>query len=233
MSQPFSFRRPSDDSIREALDRQRAAPFTYEHVGAIEREHPAGYLRNEVKVRLGTGQAVYESAVAAMRRWQQFDVGWVELCWPSIVPERGAVVGVLARVWGVWALSVTRIVDVIEETSPRRRFAVIYGTLPQHVETGEELFQIEWDPDDDTVWYEVRAFYRPHHPLARWTWPLVSHLPRRFVRQSAGALQRAIQTDGPGKLVNRSADDPARPVAATRKRRTAKDANKGEKGNRQ
>lgn len=193
----FTFRRPTDEAVLAALESQRDAPFSYEYVGAIEREWPAGFLRNEVRVRLGAGRASYESAVAAMRRWQQFDVGWVELCWPSTTPAPGAMVGVLARAYGMWALSVTRIVDVIEETNPRRRFAVIYGTLPQHVECGEERFQIEWNPHDDSVWYEVQAFYRLHHPLARCVGPLVGHLPKKFLRESAGALQRAMQSDVP------------------------------------
>lgn len=191
----FSLRRPGDVNIRETLERHRHVPFSYREVGAIEREHPAGYLRNEVRFQVGTGAAAYDAAVAALRHWKQFDVGWVQLCWPSTTPAPGAVMGVLAHVFGVWALSVTRVVDVIEETSPRRRFAVIYGTLPQHVECGEERFQVEYHPDDNSVWYEVRAFYRLHHPLVRWTRPLVGHLPHRFLRQSAVAMQRAVAAD--------------------------------------
>jgi uncharacterized protein (UPF0548 family) len=188
----FSLRRPTDSDVQRVLDMQRNAPFTYAEVGAIEHGIPAGYLRNHVRVQLGAGQRTYDAAVSALGRWRQFDVGWVDLCWPTTEPVPGALVGVLAHVWGVWALSVSRIVAVIDATSPRRRFAVIYGTLPQHVETGEERFQIEWDRSDDSVWYEVEAFYRPHHPLVRWTWPLVGHIPHQFLLESATALQRAI-----------------------------------------
>jgi uncharacterized protein (UPF0548 family) len=194
-SRVFSFRKPSDDEIRATLDAQHEAPFTYAEVGAIEGEVPAGYLRNHVRVRLGAGERTYEAAVSALRQWRQFEVGWVELCWPTTTPAAGALVGVMAHVWGVWALSVSRIVTVINETGPQWRYAVIYGTLPQHAETGEERFQIEWDRSDDSVWYEVQAFYRPHHPLVRWTWPLVGHVPRKFVRESAAAIQRAICRD--------------------------------------
>lgn len=188
----FSLRKPTESHVRRVLDAQRDLPFTYADVGAIEQGIPAGYLRNHVRVHVGTGQRTFDAALSALTHWRQFDVGWVELCWPTTRPVAGAVVGVLARVWGVWALSVSRIVAVIDEDGPRRRFAVIYGTLPQHVETGEERFQIEWDRRDDSVWYEVEAFYRPHHPLVRWMWPLVGHIPRRFLQESATALQRAI-----------------------------------------
>lgn len=192
MSRVFSLRRPTESHIRRVLDTQRDAPFTYPEVGAIEHQFPAGYLRNHVRVQLGAGQGTYDAAVSALSRWRQFEVGWVELCWPTTIPAAGAQVGVLARVWGVWALSVSRIVAVIDEDGPQRRFAIIYGTLPQHVETGEERFQIVWNHSDDSVWYEVEAFYRPHHPLVRRTWPLVGHFPRKFLRESAIALQRAI-----------------------------------------
>lgn len=192
MSRVFTLRRPTDDQVRSALEARQDAPFTYPHVGAIEVECPPGYLRNSVRVQLGTGERTYAAAVSALQNWRQFDVGWVDLCWPTTNPTAGAVVGVLAHVWGVWALSISRIIAVIDEREPRHRYAVIYGTLPQHAETGEERFQIEWDRSDDSVWYEVQAFYRPYHPLVRWTWPLVRHIPRRFVRESAAAMQRAI-----------------------------------------
>ncbi|MBL8851734.1 MAG: DUF1990 domain-containing protein [Planctomycetaceae bacterium] len=189
----FSLRQPTDDDIRRALDAQSRKPFTYAQVGAIEGAWPAGFLTNRVKVPLGTGKAVFDAAATALRNWRQFDVDWVRLCWPSIAPEPGAQVGILARACGVWALSVSRIVAVIDEcdASPAR-YAIIYGTLPQHVECGEERFQIEWNRDDDTVWYDVQAFYRPHHPLVRWTWPLTRRFPRKFLRESAEAMRRAV-----------------------------------------
>lgn len=189
----FSLRRPIDAHIRRVLEAQRDLPFTYSDVGAIERGTPAGYLRNSTRAELGSGENLYASAVSALCAWQQFNVGWVELCWPTTVPEPGAVVGVLARAWGVWALSVSRIIDVIDEQTDRgRRFAIIYGTLPQHVESGEERFQMTWNRSDDSVCYDVQAFFRPQHPLVRWGWPVLQRFPRRFVRESADAMRRAL-----------------------------------------
>jgi uncharacterized protein (UPF0548 family) len=196
MSSVFSLRKPTAAAVRAVLDEQGNRPLTYPDVGTVEQGTPAGYLTNSVRIHLGSGELVFEAAVAALRKWQQFDVGWVELCWPTTVPEVGAVVGVLARAWGVWALSVSRIVAVIDERGEQsRRFAVIYGTLPQHVESGEERFLIEWNRSDDSVWYDVQAFFRPHHPLVRWGWPLLQRYPRKFVRESAEAMRRAIRVE--------------------------------------
>lgn len=194
MSGVFSLRKPSIEAVHRVLDAQRDRPFTYREVGAIENRIPPGYLRHATRARIGAGESTFETAVAALRTWKQFDVGWVELCWPGTALAAGEVVGVLARALGVWALSVSRIIAVIDERSAGgRRFAVIYGTLPQHVETGEERFQIEWNRADDAVWYDVQAFYRPYHPLVRAAWPVVRRFPRKFVRESAEALQRAIR----------------------------------------
>jgi uncharacterized protein (UPF0548 family) len=182
------------------LEEQRPMPFTYADVGAIEREWPAGFLTNKVRLQLGTGERVFNAAVTALQGWRQFEVNWVELCWPSTAPEVGAQVGVLAHVWGVWALSVSRIVAVIDERdAARSRYAVIYGTLPQHVECGEERFQIEWNRTDDSVWYDVQAFYRPHHPLVRRTWPLTKGFPRKFLRESGEAMMRDCETASDGR----------------------------------
>lgn len=201
----FRLRRLTDAEVRRVLEEQRAVPFTYPEVGAIEQGTPAGYLTNSTRVHLGNGECVYESAVRALRDWKQFDVGWVELCWPTTAPAPGAVVGVLARVWGVWALSVSRIVAVIDdETATGRRFAVIYGTLPQHVESGEERFQIEWNRADDSVWYDVRAFFRPHHPLVRWGWPVLRRFPRKFVRESGEAMRRVCETASDGRRAGKT-----------------------------
>jgi len=49
-------------------------------------------------------------------------------------------------------------VYVIDETVPVRRFGFAYGTLPAHVEQGEERFSVELHADG-AVWYDLRAFF--------------------------------------------------------------------------
>jgi uncharacterized protein (UPF0548 family) len=71
-----------------------------------------------------------------------------------------------------------------------RRCGFAYGTLPHHVERGEERFSVEWHPDD-TVWYDVRAFSRPRYWPVRLAFPLARWLQRRFVTESKAAMQKA------------------------------------------
>ena len=64
-------------------------------------------------------------------------------CWPDAPITEGTVVGVLGRHFGVWSLNACRIVYVIEEqASPLRRYGFAFGTLPAHVERGEERFTV-------------------------------------------------------------------------------------------
>ena len=75
------------------------------------------------------------------------------------VTTRGIVIPVNKR---IHALNAARVVYV-EETP--ERFAFAYGTLPSHVERGEERFEVQMHPDG-SVWYVVSAFSRPGHPIA-------------------------------------------------------------------
>jgi uncharacterized protein (UPF0548 family) len=62
-------------------------------------------------------------------------------------------VGILGRHLGVWSLNACRIAYTIEEETPLlRRYGFAFGTLPGHVERGEERFTVEWQGDEDTVW---------------------------------------------------------------------------------
>ena len=80
-----------------------------------------------------------------------------------------------------------------EGEGSRARFGFAYGTLPGHVEMGEELFLVEWDRVTDAVTYSILAFSRPRHPLARIGRPLVRRLQRRFREDSAAAMLRYVK----------------------------------------
>jgi len=66
------------------------------------------------------------------------------------------------------------------------------GSIASHVESGEERFLIEWDGDTGGVWYNILAFSRPNHVLTRLGYPVVRRLQKRFGRDSAAAMFRAV-----------------------------------------
>jgi len=176
--------RPSDARIREVIESQRDAEFSYAQVGATRGALPAGYNVDRHRVELGRGNTAFERAKQAVRSWTMFELRWVELCWPDAPVEPGSAVGVLVRFCGVWSLHVCRVVYVLDEP---RRYGFAYGTLPEHAETGEELFTVEWR-EDDSVWYEILAFSRPKHVAAKLGYPAARRLQERFRRDSSCRL---------------------------------------------
>ena len=190
----FSFRKPSSETIQRFLDEQKKCEFTYSAIGCTENTPPAGFLVDHTRVKLGDGEQAFNDARASIRRWEHFQLGWVESSSCDITLEHGQVVGVLAKVFGLWCLNACRIVSVIDSaTSDLHRFGFVYGTLPGHVECGEERFLVEWNQSDDSVWYDILAFSRPHHVLARIGYPIVRRLQKKFARDSAAVMQRDVR----------------------------------------
>jgi len=171
---------PTERDVEVFIAGQRNLPFTYSEVGATNKTPPADYNVDHNRIQLGAGEATYQRAVTALKNWRQFDLGWVTIVPRGVVIETGATVAVQARAFGTWSLNACRVVYVIDE---QRRLGFAYGTLPDHVERGEERFLIEWLPDN-TVWYDILAFSRPHHPLVKLTTPLARRLQKRFARES-------------------------------------------------
>jgi uncharacterized protein (UPF0548 family) len=106
---------------------------------------------------------------------------------------KNAVVAVEATAGGLWSLNAARVVYMIEDQRDvKARFGFAYGTLPDHVEQGEERFMVEWKTDD-SVWYDIFAFSRPQHALAQIGFPLVRMLQKRFARDSLAAMEAAVR----------------------------------------
>ena len=180
----FTITEPSDEDVAKFISGQRNLEFTYSEVGATNATPPAGYKVDHNRVQLGHGEATYKRAADALIKWRQFDLGWVTIVPRGVAVEVGATVAVKARAFGTWSLSAARVVYVIDEP---RRFGFAYGTLPDHVECGEERFLVEW-LEDDSVWYDIFAFSKPRHPLVRLSSPLARLLQKRFARESLRKL---------------------------------------------
>ena len=183
--------------MRRFLAARAKLPFTYAAVGATATTPPAGFMVDRTRIKLGEGEAVFQLAKAALRGREQFRLGWVE-AWPPDTPiQKGEVVAVMGRAVGVWWLNACRIVYVVDDSGPISKFGFAYGTLPGHVESGEERFLIEWDRSDNGVWYDILAFSRPNRLSARLGYPVVRRLQKRFGRDSGAAMLRAVQAGIP------------------------------------
>lgn len=189
----FSLREPSAEGIKRCISSQGDSPFSYPEVGATRKQAPVAYTLDHNRTKLGTGKDTFDRAVAALRNWKQFDLGWVKIVPQGKPLEEGAVVGILVRHFGFWSLNACRIVYLIDEQGPTKRFGFAYGTLSSHAERGEERFIIEWDSTDDSVWYDILAFSSPNHLLVKLTQPLARMLQKRFARDSLSGMVRAVK----------------------------------------
>jgi uncharacterized protein (UPF0548 family) len=122
-----------------------------------------------------------------------FDVPGIQLCWPDAPVQPESTVAVVIKHFGFWSLNCCRIVYVINEDGPIRRFGFAYGTLPEHTEQGEERFTVEWHRSSDLVCYDIFSFSRPGHIAAKAAYPVARWLQRRFLRQSLAAMKNAVQ----------------------------------------
>lgn len=189
----FLPKEPTTEKVRELIAAQQGLPFSYSEIGATQGQLPAAYTIDHNRRQLGSGAQVFARAVAALREWKQFDLGWTRIVPPQLPIKEGQVVAMQARTFGVWSLNFCRLVYVIDE---ERKFGFAYGTLAEHVERGEERFLIEWDPKDDSVHYDILAFSQPRHFLVRATRPLARMLQKRFAQDSLQAMKDAVDAAG-------------------------------------
>jgi uncharacterized protein (UPF0548 family) len=184
----LSFRKPSAEAIQRFLAAQSKLGFNYSAVGATASQLPLGFIVDQTRIKLGEGEPTFHTAKAALQRWRQLDLGWLE-AWSSETPiQPGEDIAIVALAIGFWWLSACKIVYVVDESGPITRFGLAYGTLPDHPGRGEERFLIEWVHADNSVWYDILAFSRPNHFLARLGYPFVRRTQKRFGRESAAAM---------------------------------------------
>jgi uncharacterized protein (UPF0548 family) len=188
----FFPRAPSIEVVRTFISSQRDLAFTYPDVGGTHSESaPPGFTVDHNRAKIGAGEAVFEQAVTALKNWRHFELGWVGIVPAGSALEVGAVVAVRAHTFGLWSLNAARVVYLIDEAAPLKRFGFAYGTLPDHVECGEERFSLE-QQTDGSVYYDIFAFSRPRHPLARLGSILTRRLQHQFARDSIAAMRRAV-----------------------------------------
>ena len=190
----FLARRPSREAINRFLRDSQELQLSYGPIGIVRGETVRHDL-DEAIVAIGRGKADFERARTALIAWKQFDIGWVET-FPRHAPVAvGTVVAVLIRHLGFWSLNGCRVlyqVGCLDDA----RFGFAYGTLTNHAESGEELFEVSIDQQTDEVVYRIRAISWPQATLARVGQPIVRVLQARFRRHSAAAMKRATRVNG-------------------------------------
>jgi uncharacterized protein (UPF0548 family) len=186
----FLIRRPSAAEISRFLDDSHRLPLSYSPAGIVR--HPSGVGRfDEQVVTIGRGDGDFERARVALATWRHFDIGWVEAFPGQASIETGTVVAVLIRHLGFWSLNGARVLYRVDGTGGGKGFGFAYGTLTNHAESGEELFEVCIEPQSGDVVYRIRAVSWPQALVTRIGQPVVRRLQARFRRDSAAAMRRA------------------------------------------
>jgi len=191
----FLFLRPSPEQIDRFIRASGQMPLSYKPVGIV-RSAPVGRRFDEAVVTIGRGAADFRRAQRALRAWKQFDIGWVELFPRCASTAVGTNVAVLIRHFGFWSLNGARVVYGAGRGIEDGLFGFAYGTLGNHAEAGEELFEVALDDKTGEVTYRIRAISWPHALLARLGQPIVRTLQSRFRRDSGAAMKRATKELG-------------------------------------
>jgi len=197
----LSLQKPSAETLRGFVAAKNPHGFTYSAVGATAQEPPSGYPKgfavDHTRIVLGTGESVFRAAKAALLRCDHLRLGWVDFWSPESRTDTGQVVAIMGWAIGLWWLNPCRIVYRVDEAATTNRFGFAWGTLPGHVQSGEERFLVEWDQETDSVSYDILAFSKPNQFLSRLGYPLIRRSQKRFGRDSATAMFRAIDSKSP------------------------------------
>lgn len=185
--------RPSRQELEHFAEQSRKLPLSYSRVG-IAQDSPPTFDIDEAIVGIGQGEAAFERAKAALTGWKHFALGWVEVFPADASIEPGSVVAVLVRHLGFWSLNGCRVVYGVGDPQRGPCFGFAYGTLMNHAETGEEIFEVSLRPESREVVYRIRAVSKPRVALARLGYPIVRRLQARFRRDSIVAMQRALSS---------------------------------------
>ena len=187
----FLARRPSQSEITEFLDQSRDLPLSYDPIG-IARQTPAGFNADLASAVIGHGREIFERAKNALAQWRHYEMGWVELLPRGALIEPGTNVAVVVRHLGFWSLNGCRVVYSIGDRHAGSSFGFAYGTLTNHAEMGEEIFEVRLAPESEDVIYRIQAVSKPHAAMARIGSPIARYFQECFRQDSISALRRAI-----------------------------------------
>lgn len=118
---------------------------------------PAGFAHDLSRTSVSSGEAGFAAAVRGIKRWENFDLGWVSVANPAARIEVGQIVAVQVHSLGLWSLNLSHIVEVIRDANA---FGFIYKTTIKHLEEGEERFLVRLDALSGEVWYELEAVFQ-------------------------------------------------------------------------
>ena len=190
----FLAHRPNVREIEQFIQDSQSLPLSYDQIG-VAKQSPLDFKIDRASGVIGIGKTAFERAEQALRGWQHFELGWVEIFPKNASIEPGTTVAILVHHFGFWSLNGCRVVYELGDRPDHTSFGFAYGTLTNHAEMGEEIFQVSISPEPEEVSYNIRAASKPRAMLARMGYPIIRRLQARFRRESIAAMQRAVSDE--------------------------------------
>lgn len=185
----FTF--PDAAAIEAYLAQQAGQRFTYADQGKTAGALPPGYNIDHTRMKIGHGSEDFAAAREALVRWRQFELGWVTTLPRETQIREGEMVAIVGNTLGCYWLNACRIVYVMDDSLGAARFGFAYGTLPDHVGSGEERFLVEMDEQGD-VWYDLLAFSRPHGLFGNLGYVYLRRLQKKFGQETAQRMEKMV-----------------------------------------
>lgn len=180
---------PNNTVLDKFIKVELPKALTYPEVGATKgSEQFRHYDHDYNHLILGNGEEVWKKAKAGLKNWQQFPMPWTKIYPNTTELKEGNVVVVLFRLFGIWWRNSAKIIYTFDEPN---RFGFAYGTLPTHVEKGEEVFWVERDKAG-VVSYHIKAFSTPRFWLTKLAYPIARMYQRKFAKESKEAMKKLV-----------------------------------------
>jgi uncharacterized protein (UPF0548 family) len=174
------------------LAEQSNLEVTYASSGMVAHSQvPKRFKETGGSVVLGYGRSVFDAATQNIKQWRVHEQAGLH-----VIP-RGAEVRESSDVILLMNLLigyVTVSCRVVSMTHSNDQWGFDYGTLPHHVERGEELFSVAL-ATDDSVTFTVRAMSRPGHFLTRVGAPVAQFVQRKATRNYLQAMVDLIKEE--------------------------------------
>ena len=180
-----------EKSVIKYYDKQLKKSFSYKPIFLTKntKNKVKGFDYDAIRVKLGTGKKVFEIGKQAIMQWEMFPKKWIKLYPTKPTVGIGETVAVTAKYLGLWWVNITRIAYVINDMEI---FGFAYGTLPGHMEKGEELFQIRMD-EKENVYFELIAISKPNTLIAKISYNMMRSLQKKFREEAANAVYEYVR----------------------------------------
>lgn len=167
--------------------------FSY-RIGILDGPAPTGMSDDRLDVVLGRGDEAWNRTRRALDEWTHFDLPWAGVASGGSVAQPGLDVVVQARRLGIHMRVGCRVIETHDTRgADRHAYGFTYGTLRNHVERGEESFEVWRDLASDEVGYTIHAMAAPGRWYSWLTKPLVDYYRGQFRRDSAAAMAKAVR----------------------------------------